>query len=103
MGGYKFDPMDILRPGGDLRFYQSTLWRHKRAEVLKRDRYECTRCAELGRYSKAQCVHHIIHLKNNPTLALQDMNLTSLCNECHNAVHPEKFSHDEPYVNKEWF
>ena len=103
MAGGKFSPGDILLPGGELRFYYSTEWKHKRKEILKRDRHECTMCRAEGTYHKAECVHHIVHLKDNPYLALSDSNLTSLCNTHHNQVHPEKFGHEEPFKNLEWF
>ncbi len=61
-------------------------------EIIKRDNYECQKCKEKVKYSKADCVHHIIHLKDNPYLALESSNLISLCNECHNLEHPEKLN-----------
>ncbi len=71
-------------------FYHSSAWRSKRREILKRDNKECQRCKSKGRYSKADCVHHIKHLKDRPDLALVDSNLTSVCDTCHNVLHPEK-------------
>ena len=94
---------DILKPGGELRFYNSTIWKRKRAEIFKRDRHECRMCKEEGRYSRANCVHHIIHLKANPMLGLINSNLLSLCNSCHDKVHPEKLGHKPQFKNKEWF
>lgn len=72
-------------------FYNSkTIWRPKRADILKRDNYECQECKKVGKYSAATTVHHIKHLKEYPYLALIDSNLESVCNECHNSLHPEK-------------
>lgn len=76
-------------------FYNSSLWRHKREEVLHLDHNECQLCKQRGIITKAQTVHHIIHLRDNPSLALSIYNnnnrqLISLCNDCHNKVHPEK-------------
>lgn len=73
-----------------INFYKTTTWINKRKEILKRDHNECQRCKKLGRFNKAECVHHIKHLKNRADLALDDSNLISLCNTCHNEVHPEK-------------
>ena len=87
----------------ELKFYATTAWRRKRKEILKRDRYECQRCKREGWYTKAQCVHHIVHLKDNPELALMDSNLTSLCNSCHDKEHPEKLGHKPQFTNEEWF
>lgn len=71
-------------------FYRSAIWLHKREEILVRDNQECQKCKRKGKYSKADCVHHIKHLKDRPDLALVDSNLLSLCNCCHNEEHPEK-------------
>ena len=77
------------------RFYDSSLWRRKREEVLHLDHNECQLCKQHGIITKAQTVHHIIHLRDNPKLALltyynNNRQLISLCNDCHNKVHPEK-------------
>lgn len=81
-------------------FYKSTIWINKRKDILKRDHFECQRCKAKGRFSKAECVHHIKHLKNRPDLALEDKNLLSLCNVCHNEVHPEKLHHSDKHKFK---
>lgn len=72
------------------RFYRSAAWLAKRAEVMRRDHYECQRCKEHGRFSRGVVVHHIKHLKDREDLALENSNLVTLCEACHNAVHPEK-------------
>jgi len=71
-------------------FYASAEWLHKRAEILERDNNECQCCKSKGGFSKAECVHHIKHLRDRPDLALTDDNLVSLCGSCHNILHPEK-------------
>lgn len=86
-----------------VQFYKSALWKRKRAEVLRLDRYECQMCKEAGRYTRATTVHHVKHLKDRPDLALsmydgKERQLVSLCTECHNKAHPEK--HKE-YIKKE--
>ncbi len=96
---------------GDVRkFYKSTVWKHKRKEILKRDNFECQRCKSKGRFSKAEIVHHIKHLRDFPELALVNDNLKSLCATCHNEVHPEKFEkfrsnweeRNEPITKERW-
>lgn len=84
-------------------FYKSTVWINKRKEILKRDHNECQRCKSKGGFSKAECVHHIKHLKDRPDLSLVDDNLISLCNVCHNEVHPEKLHRKDKtkFKNKE--
>ncbi len=80
---------------GDVdKFYNSRTWRKKRKQILERDNNECQRCKVNGGVGKGEVVHHKIHLKNNPLLALNDDNLITLCNACHNEVHPEKLNNN---------
>ena len=72
-------------------FYNTTVWKHKRAEILRRDHHECQRCKTVHhRLTRATTVHHIKHLDERPDLALVDSNLMSVCYACHNEEHPEK-------------
>ncbi|MBQ3431984.1 MAG: HNH endonuclease [Clostridia bacterium] len=73
-----------------IRFYKSKEWKAKRLEVLKRDHFECQRCAREGRHTRANTVHHIQHLNEAWNLRLTESNLISLCAACHNIEHPEK-------------
>ncbi|SKB28419.1 HNH endonuclease [Acetoanaerobium noterae] len=82
--------VDSIKSGNEIAFYKSMVWLRKRKQILKRDNYECQHCKLKGMYSKAETVHHIKHLKDYPELAIEDNNLISLCNVCHNIVHPEK-------------
>ncbi|MCW6079264.1 HNH endonuclease [Clostridium sporogenes] len=84
-------------------FYKSTEWINKRKDIIKRDKKECQRCKVNGGYHKAECVHHIKHLRDRPDLALTDSNLISLCYTCHNEVHPEKLhgKYKPRFKNKE--
>lgn len=82
--------IDILSSGKLDRFYKSKDWMKVREDVLIRDNNECQMCKAQGRVSLAQCVHHKKHLKDYPMLALDINNLQSLCNACHNSIHPEK-------------
>lgn len=95
------------------RFYNSNVWREVRAQVLKLDHNECQLCKDRGLFTQAQTVHHVIHLRDNPDLALSiyysnKRQLISLCNDCHNKVHPEKskaFKEDkeeEPLTCERW-
>lgn len=83
------------------KFYLCGEWKQKRKNILERDHYECQRCRrEKHEYKRATTVHHIKHLKEHPELAFEDSNLESLCNECHNEEHPEKF---KKYIRpKKW-
>ena len=71
-------------------FYDSAAWAHKRAAILRRDRYLCRECARYGRRTPATVVHHILPVEQRPDLRLDLDNLVSLCDPCHNKRHPEK-------------
>ena len=53
------------------KFYKSKEWIELRQDVLQEHHYECQVCSERGRYTRADCVHHINEVKNRPDLALQ--------------------------------
>ena len=77
--------------GGEMEFdYTNKKWRRKRASILRRDGYKCRECRKYGRAREAVTVHHIKHVDEYPELAYVDDNLISLCNPCHNKMHPEK-------------
>ena len=80
-----------IKCGDVKRFYASKEWIIKRAKILRRDNNECQSHKRQGKYAKATCVHHKKHLRDYPELALDDDNLESLCDACHNIEHPEKF------------
>lgn len=81
------------------KFYLSTLWKRKRAQILAQARYECADCKrkQPAVYSRATCVHHVKHITWAPELALSDTytdkrgkvhpQLIPLCDRCHNARH----------------
>ncbi len=71
-------------------FYNSTLWKHKRLEVLKEQHCECQHCKKKGIFVPADTVHHVKFLRKHPSLALSNDNLLALCNECHYEIHHNK-------------
>lgn len=102
---------DIYDQDADVEsFYKSKEWRKVRSEVLRMDHYECQLCKERGIYKKATCVHHVKHLRDRPDLALElfdgeERQLISLCDSCHDIVHPEKFkdsSYIKPITDERW-
>jgi 5-methylcytosine-specific restriction endonuclease McrA len=72
------------------KFYGTEKWKRKRAAILARDKYQCQICKRYGRTRQATEVHHIVHLEDDPSRALDASNLISLCKACHNKEHPEK-------------
>ena len=78
-------------------FYHSKEWKRIRQVALMRDGGMCQDCMDRMRDGygikprRATMVHHIIPLEERPDLALRLENLRSLCDECHNREHPEKW------------
>ena len=68
-------------------FYGNKKWTDKRAKILKRDGYECQNCRRYYKTKEARVVHHIYFFEDYSELGLQNWNLVSLCNECHNKMH----------------
>lgn len=93
------------------KFYCRKEWLEIREKVLKFDHYECQKCKKKGKYRKAILVHHVNHLKDKPSLALEmydekgERNLVSLCQSCHEEEHPEErhrwHKSDKGFINEE--
>lgn len=88
----------LVQTGNEHLFYISSAWRKKTEQVKKLDNNECQLCKSIGKYGKADMVHHINHLKDRPELALSiwedeahtKRNLISVCDKCHKTIcHPE--------------
>lgn len=66
-------------------FYSSTLWKNKRREVLRRDRYTCELC-----HARGNEVHHEVELTpaniHDPNVTLNDRLLHTLCHRCHTRI-----------------
>ena len=68
----KSSPEDVFRSSYD--------WKQKRTHILKRDYYLCRFCLSQGKVNTERLsVHHIIPLKYNSSLRLDDENLITLC------------------------
>lgn len=109
------DLYKLIEEGKEALFYSWPEWEKTRRCVLALDRWECTRCKAMGKYSPAAIVHHVAHLKDKPELALSVFNpdtkerqLVSLCRACHEAMHPERLrpawqpSAVEPLTTERW-
>lgn len=79
-------------------FYNSPVWKRKKNQILKDQKWECQRCKKKGIYKSARTVHHIQYLRNRPDLALKDENLEAICEECHYEEHHKK---KQGFVNTE--
>ncbi|PEZ94183.1 endonuclease [Bacillus cereus] len=63
-------------------FYNSKEWKYVRAYVYERERGYCQRCKKFV-FGRRAHVHHIIAIKDDPTLKLDPNNLMLLCPKCH--------------------
>lgn len=85
----------------EMRRYKDTKWKNTRARVLRRDQYLCRQCKRYGKDTQATLVHHVIPVENEPELYLDNKNLLSLCNECHNKMH-DRVTDELTLLGKEW-
>ena len=94
------------------KFYKTKEWLRLRQNIFDKYHNECQECLKLGKYTRAETVHHINEVKDRPDLALSEYfidedgkqrpNLIPLCKRCHNAAHC-RFSPAEkrPQLNEE--
>ncbi|WP_337970312.1 HNH endonuclease [Virgibacillus salexigens] len=82
-------------------FYVTKKWKKKRANILRRDNYECRECKRYGKVTQATTVHHIYPLDSFPLLKLVNENLISLCNKCHEAMH-DRFTNEITVTGERW-
>ena len=94
-------------------FYQSEDWKELREVVLGFFYNECQECLKIGRYTRADCVHHVNEVRKRPDLALsryymdakgeRKENLVPLCNQCHNIVHDKlgEYQRKDKFTNEE--
>ena len=105
----------LIRDGKEGLFYLTDDWKELRLEVLSEHHYECQECVKRGRYSRADCVHHVNEVKKQPDLAMskfyidkkgnKQKQLVPLCNSCHNKVHDklgEWQRKDKFFVDERW-
>lgn len=104
---------ELIRTNKVEKFYQTDDWRFLRTNVLEFFHYECQECLKKGRYTRADCVHHVNEVRHRPDLALsryyvdengeRQYNLIPLCNTCHNVVHEKliKWQQKDKFVNEE--
>ena len=62
-------------------------WSARREAVWDRQRYQCGRCGVYKGDVSVSEVHHVVHLSNGGSNALE--NLVGLCGNCHALMHPD--------------
>lgn len=80
----RYRQQDKRRGNAAARGYNSA-WRKLRSSILREEPL-CRRCAELGRTTAANEVHHIQTIATRPDLRLDKANLMALCKACHSAI-----------------
>lgn len=78
-----------IKDGKLYRCYQLKEWRGVegiRQRAIDRDKY-CYDCSSVGKLSRIDEVHHVVELKDNPSLFLRLDNVVCLCKACHNKRH----------------
>lgn len=70
-------------------FRSSSVWKHKRKEILDRDNHICQICR--CNNSELQ-VHHILSISTHPMLRLENSNLITVCKHCHEQIHNNLYS-----------
>lgn len=61
---------DLTKQGKLYRFYKSPDWIQLRAAVMAEAHGECLWCRQEGRMQRAETVHHVMHVRTHPELAL---------------------------------
>lgn len=79
--------LDERRETADQRGYDSQ-WRKIRLLLLAQQPI-CARCAEQGITTLAEDVHHIVPIRQDPSLRLAMSNLMPVCRQCHAVLEQE--------------
>lgn len=74
-----------------MKSYVDKKWEKKREVILRRDDYKCIECARRNKTTSATMVHHVNPADCYPELFLENNNLISLCDSCHNKMHNRKY------------
>ncbi|MEK4650835.1 HNH endonuclease [Niallia sp. FSL W8-0954] len=80
-------------------FYNTQAWKDLKAHVYQRDGGCCQRCGKFV-FGKRAHAHHIVPIQINPSLKLNEDNVTLLCNKCHPIVEEETMQKYFPKKNQ---
>lgn len=69
-------------------FYRTQAWRDLKAYCYQRDQGKCQRCGKFV-FGKRAHHHHIVPIRVNPSLRLDENNIMTLCSKCHPIVEDE--------------
>lgn len=77
---------EVSRDQESKKLYDSSAWRRARSVKLAEDPL-CEACNSRGALEAASHVHHIIEVRQDRSLSLEQGNLQSLCRSCHSRLH----------------
>lgn len=72
------------------------LWKEKRKVILERDRYQCRICGSKHNL----VVHHIKYSEGKKAWQYPNLDLITLCRDCHDRVHNNKNHELNPFKEK---
>ena len=88
---------DFIKKNNTDKFYMSREWEKLANQIRLEQHNECQVCKKLGKYHKAEIVHHVNFLKDRPDLAYskiytdkdgnEQLNLICVCFDCHERIH----------------
>lgn len=81
-----------------LKFIKSKQWHNKSQEIKRLDCYRCLVCQSLSLISPVYLeVHHIVKVRNDASLKLDNSNLITLCVNHHKQADANKIASSELY------
>lgn len=103
----------LIKENKIYKFYKTQDWIDLQREVMQDNHYECRECLKQGKYTRADCIHHVNEVRNVPKLALsryyidkdgnKQENLVPLCNMHHNIIHDKlgQWQNKDKFKNQE--
>ncbi len=82
-------------------FYSDSVWIRKRNKIKFIDNGYCLACLDKHDIKSMDTVHHIVELKEDWSKRLEDDNLISLCESCHQVVHNKYKTSDKKQTQNE--
>lgn len=81
---YKCNVGRVYNGGEERQLRNTNAWHKKAEEIKERSSFLCAACREEGIYTYDGLeVHHIVKVKDDPSLLLDDSNLVCLCVKHH--------------------
>lgn len=86
----------ISRKEQYLQDLEHPLWQKKRNVILKRDQFKCRRCGSVHNLQ----VHHIKYSEGKRPWEYPNIDLITLCEDCHKKVHQDNNNELNPYKKR---